>query len=159
MTLLDTGSPQTFIPRHGFDRMLWVGAASAACERPCSPRAWGGFGESSPLRASTSILLSLHFFRNDEPTIFLAVWACVVPPSVMQHAVLLDCNSWMRFNTLSYRALPPRPRDVRRADVIPPRHDRRVDIICHRPPQLQTVVSISSMMALGVSTCGRASAS
>ena len=35
---LDTGSPQTFIRRDVLDRMLLVGAASAACERPCSPR-------------------------------------------------------------------------------------------------------------------------
>ena len=29
----------------------------------------------------------------------------------MQHAVLLGRDSWMRFNTRSYRALPPRPHD------------------------------------------------
>ena len=31
----------------------------------------------------------------------------------MQHAVLLGRDSWMRFNTRSYRALPPRPHDRR----------------------------------------------
>ena len=31
----------------------------------------------------------------------------------MQHAVLLGRDSWMRFNTRSYRALPPRPHDNR----------------------------------------------
>ena len=31
----------------------------------------------------------------------------------MQHAVLLGRDSWMRFNTRSYRALPPRPLDNR----------------------------------------------
>ena len=36
-----------------------------------------------------------------------------VPPSVMQHAVLLGRDRWMRFNTRSYRALPPRPPDNR----------------------------------------------
>ena len=36
VALLDTGSPQTFIRRDVFDRMLSVGAASAACERPCN---------------------------------------------------------------------------------------------------------------------------
>ena len=30
-----------------------------------------------------------------------------------QHAVLLGRDSWMRFNTRSYRALPPRPHDNR----------------------------------------------
>ena len=31
----------------------------------------------------------------------------------MQHAVLLGRDSWIRFNTHSYRALPPRPHDNR----------------------------------------------
>ena len=31
----------------------------------------------------------------------------------MQHAVLLGRDSWMRFNTRSYRALPPRPHNSR----------------------------------------------
>ena len=37
----------------------------------------------------------------------------MVPPSVMQHAVLLGHNRWMCFNTRSYRALPSRPLDNR----------------------------------------------
>ena len=53
VALLDTGSPQTFIRRDVLDRLLLVGAASVVCERPCSPRSWGGFGESAPLRTST----------------------------------------------------------------------------------------------------------
>ena len=93
--------------------MLLVGATSAACGRPCNPRSWGGFGESAPWRTSTSIGLSVQPFRDNEPTCSLAVWACVVPPSVMLHAVLLGRDSWMRFNTGSYRALPPRPHDNR----------------------------------------------
>ena len=31
----------------------------------------------------------------------------------MQHAVLLDRDSWMRFNTRWYRALPPSSHDSR----------------------------------------------
>ena len=72
VVLLDTGSPQTFIRRDVLDRMLLVGAASAACQRSCSPRSWGGFGESPSLRTSTSIRLSVHFFRANEPTCSLA---------------------------------------------------------------------------------------
>ena len=87
------GYPQTFIRRDEFDRMLLVGAASAACERPCNHRSWGGIGESAPLQTSTSIRLSVQFFRDNEPTCSLEVWACVVPPSVMQHAVLLGRDS------------------------------------------------------------------
>ena len=107
--LLDTGSPQTFIRRDVLGHMRLVGAASAACERPWSPRSLGGFGESPPSRTSTSIRLSVQFFRDNEPTFFLAVWTCVVPPSVLQHAVVLGRDSRMRFNTRWYRALPPRP--------------------------------------------------
>ena len=90
-----------------------MGAASVACERRCARRSWGGLGESAPLQTSTSIRLSAQFFRADEPTCSLAVWACVVPPSVMQHAVLLGRDSWMRFNNRTYRVLPPRPSDHR----------------------------------------------
>ena len=110
VALLDTGSPQTFIRHDVLDRMLSVGAASAACEWPCNPRSWGGFVESVPLRTSTSIRLSVQFFRNNDPTCSLAVWAYVVPSSVMQHDVLLGRDSWMRFNTcLLYTS--PSPRD------------------------------------------------
>ena len=89
--------------------MLSVGAASSACERSCSPRSWGSFGESAPLPTATHIRLSVQFFHEKGPTCSLAVWACVVPPSVMQHAVLLGRDSWMRFNNRSYGALPPHP--------------------------------------------------
>ena len=41
------------------------------------------------------------------------MWACVVPPPVVQHAIVLGRDSWMCFNTRSYRALPPRPLDNR----------------------------------------------
>ena len=110
VALLDTGSPQTFIRRDVLDRMLLVGAAPAACVRPCSPRSWGGFGESTTrLRTSTSIRLSVQFSRNNKPTCSLAVRACVVLHSVIQHAVLLCRDGWMRFSTRSYRALSPRP--------------------------------------------------
>ena len=111
--LLDTGSPQPFVRRDVLDRMLSVGVASSACERSSSPRSWGGFGESAPLRTATHIRLSVQFFHEKEPTCSLAVWACVVPRSVMQHAVFLGRDSWMRFNTRSYRALPPRPLENR----------------------------------------------
>ena len=97
VALLDTGSPQTFIGLDVLDSMLSVGAASVACERKCSPQSWGGFGKSAPLQTWTSVRLSVQFFRADEPTCSLAVSACVVPPSVMQHAVLLGRDRWMRF--------------------------------------------------------------
>ena len=113
MALLDNGSPQTFIRPNVLDRMLSVGAASVACERKCAPRSWGGFGESTPLQTSTSVRLRVQFFRADEPTCSLAVWDCVIPPSVMQHAVLRGRDSWMRLNNRSYRSPLPLPSDHR----------------------------------------------
>ena len=133
VALLDTGSsPQTFIRRDLLDRMRLVGATSPACERPCSSRSWGGFGESVPLRTLTSIRVIVHFFSDNEPTCSLAVWACVVPPSVLQHDVLLGRDSWMRFNPRWYGVLPPSHHDNQVfGEVVPPRHDRRVSL-CHR---------------------------
>ena len=64
VALLDTGSPQTFIRRDVLDRMLSVGAASLACEQKFASRSWGGFGVSAPLQTSTSIRLSVQFFRT-----------------------------------------------------------------------------------------------
>ena len=52
-------------------------------------------------------------FLDNEPTCSLAAWAGVVPSSVMQHAVLLGRDSWISFNTSSYRTLPSRPHDNR----------------------------------------------
>ena len=88
--------------------MLSVGAVSVACGLKCALHFWSGFGESAPLQTWTSVRLSVHLFRADELTCSLAVRACVVPPSVMQHAVLLGRDCWMRFNNCSYRSLPPR---------------------------------------------------
>ena len=75
VTLLDTGSPQTFIRCDVLDRMLSMGTASVACERKCAPRSWGGFGESAPLQTSTSFRMGVQFFPADEPTCSLVVWA------------------------------------------------------------------------------------
>ena len=46
--LLDTGSLQTVIRCDVLDRVISVGTASSACERPRSTRSWDGFGESAP---------------------------------------------------------------------------------------------------------------
>lgn len=44
-------------------------------------------------------------------TCSLTVSACVVPPLVLRHVVLLGRDSWMRFTTRFYRSLPPQPPD------------------------------------------------
>ena len=62
--IIDTGFPQTFIRREVLDRMLSIGTASLACERPSSSRSWGGFSESAPLRTATHIRLGVQFFHQ-----------------------------------------------------------------------------------------------
>ena len=54
-------------------------------------------------------VLKRPFFHGDRPTASLAVWAYVVSAEAMQLDVLLERDSWMRFNDRSYRTLPPRP--------------------------------------------------
>ena len=93
VALLDTGSPQTFIRREVLEQMLAGGVAAVNCEQGSAPRSWGGLGKSAPLRTSTSVRLSVQLFRAEQPTSSLAVWACIVPPSVMQHGVLLGRDS------------------------------------------------------------------
>ena len=101
VALLDTGSPQTLIRRNVLDRMLSVGAASTARERKSASRSWGGVGEFAPLQTLTSVRLRLDFFRAEELRRSLAVWSCVVRPSVIH------------FTNCSYRSLSPRPSDHR----------------------------------------------
>ena len=113
VTLFDTGSSQTFVHQGVLEQMLSAGAATINCKQDSSPCSWEGFGKSVPLRTSTSVALSVQLFRVGQPTSSLAVWACVVPPSVMQYEVFVGRDSWMRFSTRSYRSFPPRPPDQR----------------------------------------------
>ena len=123
MVFLDTDSSQIFTRRDVSDSMLSVGGASAAYERKFAPPSWSGFAESVPLPTSTSVCLSVHLFRADEPMCSLMVWAYVAPPSGNQHAVLLYRDSWMRFNNRSYRSLPPRLSGHRMFGELEPSHD------------------------------------
>ena len=152
MRLTDAWRSSILVRRDVLHGMLLLGAASgAACD---SPRSWGGFGESAPLRTSTSIRLSVQVLRDNEPTCSLRAWACAVPPSVIQHSVLLGRDSWMRFNTRSYRAMNSRPHDNRvSASWCYPATPRQACQLMPEPPQLPAVVSTSSMMALWSSPC------
>ena len=110
---LDTGSPQTFIRHDVLEQILADGAAAVKCEQNSAPRSWGGFGKSASLRTSTSVRLSVQLVRADQPTSSLTVWAYAGPPSVMQHAVLLGIDSWMRFDTRFSHSFPLRSSDQR----------------------------------------------
>ena len=102
VALLDTGSPQSFINEGAWRQLQTAGAGTPSSERVSTPRSWGGFGTSAPLRTSRSIRLSVQFLRGDRSTASLAVWAYIVPESAMSHAVLLGRDSWMRFNSRRY---------------------------------------------------------
>ena len=103
VTLLETGSPHTFIRREVKEQMISAGAVTIYfAGRTLLLVPEGYFRKPFPLRTLTSVCLSAQMFR-------ISVWACVVPPSIMQHEVLLGRDSWMRFNTRSYRSLPPSP--------------------------------------------------
>lgn len=67
-------------------------------------------------QTSTSVHLSVQLFQTDLPGCPLAVQngpTFFVPSSVMEHAVLLGRDSWMRFSNRFYRSLPPHPSDNR----------------------------------------------
>ena len=91
--------------------LRWCGIHRVRAER--RPSVLGGLWRIGPSEKSTSVRLSVQFVREYGATCPLAVWACVVPPSVMQHVVLLGRESWMRFNSRSNRSLSPRPSDQR----------------------------------------------
>ena len=79
-------------------------------------------GKSASLRTPTGIRFSVQFFRVGQPTSSFNIWACVVLPSVMQHAVLLGRDIWMRFNTRSYSSFPSRPSDQKVFGALTPSH-------------------------------------
>ena len=111
--LLDSGSPATFINSNAVGTLKAMGAISEACISHGNSRSWGGFGKSESLQTSDTVRLSVQFFHGDTPSASLAVWAHIVPANTMQFPILLGRDSFMRFNTRTYRMLPPRPLDNR----------------------------------------------
>ena len=106
ITLLDKGSHQSFITRNAWEHMVRSGAATITCETQTPSRFWRGFGKSPPLQTATTVRLSVQHLHNDQPTESLAVWAYIVPPKAMKHAVLLRRHSWMQFGEGSYNTAP-----------------------------------------------------
>ena len=85
--------------------MVRSGAATITCETQTPSRFWRGFGKSPPLQTATTVRLSVQHLHNDQPTESLAVWAYIVPPKAMKHAVLLRRHR-MRFGEGSYNTAP-----------------------------------------------------
>eukprot|EP00752_Nemacystus_decipiens_P015617 g13940.t1 len=102
-TLLDSGSPCSFITASALKRLIASGSATKSCEVAGSPRNWGGFGASNALRTNTSIRLSVQFQHGSVPTASLAVWACVVPDGTMKDPLLLGRDSFHRFSQQLYQ--------------------------------------------------------
>ena len=74
VSLLDSGSPQTFICESMWEHMKQVGAASDVCEITTQPRVWGGFGDSTtPLTTRKSVRLIVQFLHNTDRSASLAV--------------------------------------------------------------------------------------
>ena len=109
--LLDSGSPATFIDSNAVATLRALNAISDDYIVDTTTRSWGGFGTSQSLRTSRMIRLSVQFFHGDRPSASLAVWAHIVPSNTMQYPILLGRDSFMRFNTRTYRSLPPHPLD------------------------------------------------
>lgn len=85
---LDTGSSQSFVSHDVLDDVLLVGAAYITCERRTAILdPVGGGSNLASLKTSTKIHLSTQFYPEDKPTCSLDVWACMVPPSRMQHEI------------------------------------------------------------------------
>ena len=107
VALLDSGSPSTFVARSKLDAMLADGSVTADFVRTGPRRRWSGFTDSkSALQTSHLVRLSVQFFRNQQPTAQLAVWAHVVPDKVLQQDVLLGRDSFMRFDHHDYTVIP-----------------------------------------------------
>ena len=106
VSLLDSGSPQSFILQAAWDRMVSSGAADPNFVQTTPERRWGGFGDEKLLSTDKRVRLTVQFLHGDKPTAALAVWAYIVPDGTMQHPVLLGRDSWMRFKNRQYRILP-----------------------------------------------------
>ena len=149
VALLDTGSPQSFINEGAWRQLQTAGAGTPSSERVSTPRSWGGFGTSAPLRTSRSIRLSVQFLRGDRSTASLAVWAYIVPESAMSHAVLLGRDSWMRFNSRRYS----RPSDDSRfGELVLAQHsDRGAKAYARDPSAVGTAFHLRYAGPTGVS--------
>lgn len=102
VVFLNTSCPHTFILPGVLDRTLSVDAATVQRDQDSAPRSRGGFDESAPLRNSTNARL-VQVVSSGLTNLLPGMWACVVPPLVLQHAKLLgyDARSWMRCNNVA----------------------------------------------------------
>ena len=108
-TLLDTGSPQSFIHQGAFEQMLATGAVDESYVRSTPPRSWSGFDSQEVPSTNRQARLTIQFYHNDAPSASLAVWTYIVPNIIIRCPILLGRDSWMRFHFRSYQTLAPAP--------------------------------------------------
>ena len=83
------------------------------CERHTPLRFWGAFVKSLPLQTSTTASSSVQFFQDDQPTLSLATWPCVVTVPSRATRPASRTRQLAAFNDCSYRTLAPRHGDNR----------------------------------------------
>ena len=72
-TLLDTGSPQSFIHQGAFDQMVATRAADESYVRAMTRRSWSGFGSQELLSTNRQVRMTIQFYHNNTPSASLAV--------------------------------------------------------------------------------------
>ena len=67
-TLLDTGSPQSFIPLNAFDQMVAIGTADKSYVRSTTSRYWSGCGSQELLSTNRRVRTIIQFYQNGTPS-------------------------------------------------------------------------------------------
>ena len=108
VTLLDSGSPCSFVTQAAINEMLQKGAASAdMIAVNDKPRKWGGFTESEEvLQTNSTAGLSVQFYNSKEPTAYMQLYCHIVTPTDLQHDLLLGRDSFLKFQNHTYATLP-----------------------------------------------------
>lgn len=112
VALLDASSPQLFISATLWDGMKASGATTTNCEHITTTRSSGNFTlrrrrkYSRPFASVSNVCQSTNLRHRSQ-------YRPMVPPTAMQHSVVLRRDSWMRFDRRSYRTPPPQRPDGR----------------------------------------------
>ena len=105
--MLDSGLPSSFVTDAVIDEMLQEGAASSDMITVGKPRRWGGFTDfTEALKTNRSVCLSVQFHRGRQPTAQMRLRCHIVPPMVLRHDLLLERDSFLKFEHHTYATLP-----------------------------------------------------
>ena len=94
-SLFDSGSHSSFVTQAAIDEMLRKGAAYADMITVGKPRRWRGFTDSTEqLQNNSSACRNVQFLKGKKPTARMKVPCHIVPPTVLQHGLLLGRDSF-----------------------------------------------------------------